>query len=151
MRPFPRPLGNDGAMPLMSSSADIFHIVNPRGATIVRDSFFVNSGAAPWPSRYTLSLSQPLLTLAQIQQAQQCVHRCPARQSLAHPAGLGWGAGSLLLIPCARPSACTCSMLFRVSKALSGTWSQAQLCCRHPHARDHRAVHSLGRDGGSLT
>lgn len=46
VRPFPRPLGNDGALPLMSSTADIFHIVNPHGATFIRDNFFVNSGAA---------------------------------------------------------------------------------------------------------
>lgn len=42
----PRPLGNDGALPLISSTADIFHIVNPHGATFIRDNFFVNLGAA---------------------------------------------------------------------------------------------------------
>ncbi len=46
VRPFPRPIGNDGALPLMSSTADIFHIVNAHRGTIIRDNFFVNSGAA---------------------------------------------------------------------------------------------------------
>ena len=46
MRPFPRPLGRDGKLPLLSSCADSFHAVNGHRGTVLRDNFFVNAGDA---------------------------------------------------------------------------------------------------------
>ena len=50
MRPFPRPLGMDGNLPLLSSCADAFHAVNGHRGTVLRDNFFVNAGDAPRPA-----------------------------------------------------------------------------------------------------
>lgn len=44
VRPFPRPLGNDGKLPLLSVNADSFHSVNAHRGTILRNNFFVNGG-----------------------------------------------------------------------------------------------------------
>ena len=49
MRPFPRPLGNDGALPLLASVADGFHAVDSHRGTIFRDNFIVNTGQALCP------------------------------------------------------------------------------------------------------
>ena len=49
VRPFPRPLGRDGKLPLLSSCADSFHAVNGHRGTVLRDNFFVNSGVALCP------------------------------------------------------------------------------------------------------
>lgn len=50
MRPFPRPLGMDGNLPLLSSCADAFHAVNGHRGTVLRDNFFVNAGDASRPA-----------------------------------------------------------------------------------------------------
>lgn len=44
VRPFPQPLGDDGALPLLSSNADTFHAANAHRGTIVKDCYFVNAG-----------------------------------------------------------------------------------------------------------
>lgn len=46
VRPFPRPLGNDGALPLLAAVADGFHAVDSHRGTIFRDNFIVNTGQA---------------------------------------------------------------------------------------------------------
>ena len=45
VRPFPRPLGKDGKLPLLSSAIDGFHVANGRSGLFIRDSYIVNSGA----------------------------------------------------------------------------------------------------------
>ena len=66
MRPFPRPLGRDGKLPLLSSCADSFHAVNGHRGTVLRDNFFVNAGDALRPAaalgeqHYACMLGEPM-------------------------------------------------------------------------------------------
>lgn len=46
MRPYPRPLGNDGKLPLLSSNADVFHATAAHSGTVVKNKFFVDTGQA---------------------------------------------------------------------------------------------------------
>lgn len=45
VRPFPRPLGRDGRLPLLSTCADIVHSTAAHAGSTIRDNYFVNSGA----------------------------------------------------------------------------------------------------------
>lgn len=45
MRPFPYPLGKDGKLPLLSSVADVFHSTSAHSGTLLKNNYFVNSGA----------------------------------------------------------------------------------------------------------
>ena len=44
MKPYPKPLGNDGKLPLLSSNADVFHAARAHRGTVLKDSYFINSG-----------------------------------------------------------------------------------------------------------
>jgi hypothetical protein len=60
VRPFPRPLGRDGRLPLLSSCADIVHSTAAHVGSTIKNNYFVNSGAHLLPCHRHSSTPAPL-------------------------------------------------------------------------------------------